>query len=260
MRRLTSVLAALVVLGAGAAVAAGGGPAPPQLPTIADDAPALSIEDVTTSETNFDTDAVLTVTLTRASTTTVTVHWATADGTADRTDYLVDSGTLTFAPGATSAHIAVLIKGDGLDEPNETFFVDLSQPAGATIAKGRGTVTILDDDPVLRFPVNAAVRASWRVHRTYTGVARLAVTRAPAGATVELHCAGRGCPFASRSAGRTLTRFFRGARLRPRSVVQVWVDAPGTIGKAFVYTIRSTKQPRLKTLCLPGPATKPVRC
>jgi hypothetical protein len=45
-----------------------------------------------------------------------------------------------------------------------------------------------------------------------------------------------------------------------RVTLELWVDAPGTIGKAFVYMIRSGKQPRAKTLCLPALATKPSPC
>jgi hypothetical protein len=262
VRRVTLSVAALalVLFGVGAAVALGGPSGGGQLPTIADEPPTLSIDDVTAGETNFDTDAVLTIALSGPSTKTVTVHWATADGTADSTDYLSDDGTATFPPGTTAVRIAVLIKGDGLDEPDETFFVDLSEAEGATIAKARGVVTISDDDPLRIFPVNAAVRASWRVHRAYTSVARLIVASAPAGASVEAHCQGKGCPFASRAAGRNLSTLFRGARLRPGSSVQVWIDAPGTIGRAFVYAMRRSEPPRATTLCLPGAATKPVRC
>jgi hypothetical protein len=215
---------------------------------------------VATHETNFDTDAVPTVTLTPASTETVTVHWATADGTADSTDYVADSGVLTFAPGMTTARVAVLIKGDALKEPDETIFVDLSNAENATISKARGVVTINDDDPALVFPLDATVRASWDVHRKYTRVARLVVTRAPDGATFEVLCAGRGCPFRDKQAGRNLTALFRGAKLRPGARIQLWIDAPGTIGKAFVYTIRASKVPRAKTLCLPPPGTKPAPC
>ena len=89
---------------------------------------------------------------------------------------------------------------------------------------------------------------------------RLLVAGASAGATVEAHCRGIGCPFAARETSREATALFRNAKLRPGTSVQLWVDSPGTIGKAFVYTIRSRKQPLAKTLCLPALATKPTRC
>jgi hypothetical protein len=42
--------------------------------------------------------------------------------------------------------ISVLVNGDTQVEPNETFFVNLSNPANATISKSQGIGTILDDD------------------------------------------------------------------------------------------------------------------
>ena len=41
----------------------------------------------------------------------------------------------------------MLVNGDRLGEPNETFFVNLSSPTNATIADGQGVGTILDDEP-----------------------------------------------------------------------------------------------------------------
>jgi Calx-beta domain len=222
--------------------------------------PALSIDDVRTIETNVDTVAVSTVTLAAASPETVTVRYATVAGTADSTDYVPDAGTLTFPPGTTTVRVPVMIKGDALDEPDETFSVELAEAEHATIARARGVVTIVDSDTPRVFPVDAAVRASWNVHRAYTTVKRLLVARAPAGASIEAHCRGQGCPFAARQTDREATALFRNAKLRAGATVQLWVDAPGTIGKAFVYTIRSGKRPRARILCLPAVATKPSPC
>jgi hypothetical protein len=41
----------------------------------------------------------------------------------------------------------VLVNGDRLAEPNETFAVNLSAPTNATIADGTGVGTIIDDEP-----------------------------------------------------------------------------------------------------------------
>ncbi len=95
---------------------------------------------------------LFTVTLSQASGSRVTVRFATANGTAvaGRTgDYTATSGTLTFNPGETSKTIAVAVRNDSLDEADETFFVNLSKASGATIAAGRGTGTIVNDDGVL---------------------------------------------------------------------------------------------------------------
>jgi hypothetical protein len=111
----------------------------------------LRIDDISVTEGNTGTrDATFTVTLSFASTEPVTVAYATADGSATAgSDYRAASGTLTFAPGETSKTITVLVNGDRLGEPNETFFVNLSSPTNAVIADGQGQGTIVDDEPYL---------------------------------------------------------------------------------------------------------------
>ena len=49
-------------------------------------------------------------------------------------------------PGDTTAQIIVKVVGDILVEPDETFYVNLSNPANATINVGRAQGTILNDD------------------------------------------------------------------------------------------------------------------
>ena len=77
----------------------------------------------------------------------MTVDYATAGGTAEEgTDYTATSGTLTFAPGEDSKTIPVPTLEDEIDEENETFTLNLSNPDGATIQDGTATGTINDDD------------------------------------------------------------------------------------------------------------------
>jgi hypothetical protein len=86
--------------------------------------------------------------LTEASTSTVTVQYATANGSAlAGQDYVAQSGTLTFAPGVMQQNILVAIAGDAIVEANETFTVTLSDPSeGASILDGSAAGTILNDD------------------------------------------------------------------------------------------------------------------
>jgi hypothetical protein len=86
--------------------------------------------------------------LTEASTSSVTVHYTTANGSAlAGQDYVAQSGILTFAPGTTQQSILVAVIGDAVVESNETFTVTLSDPsAGASILDGSATGTILNDD------------------------------------------------------------------------------------------------------------------
>lgn len=107
----------------------------------------LSIASVTAPESQGIFSFI--VTLSVASTSRVTVKYATADGTAvaGRTgDYTATSGTLTFNAGETSKVIAVSVRNDTLVEADETFSVRLSSASGATIATGTGIGTIVNDD------------------------------------------------------------------------------------------------------------------
>ncbi|CAB5132321.1 Alkaline phosphatase (EC, partial [Olavius algarvensis associated proteobacterium Delta 3] len=93
------------------------------------------------------TDAVFTVSLSTPVDAPVTVDYATTDGTATAgSDYTAVNGTLTFAPGVTEQEVRVPITGDETVEPNESFFVNLSNPVNDVIADGQGEATILDDD------------------------------------------------------------------------------------------------------------------
>jgi hypothetical protein len=112
--------------------------------------PALSINDVTVTEGNAGTvNASFTVTLSPTSSGTVTVNWATADGTATApSDYVSGSGSLTFSPGDATKTVTVVVNGDTVPEPNETFFVNLTGGSGATVADAQGQGTIINDDGV----------------------------------------------------------------------------------------------------------------
>jgi uncharacterized repeat protein (TIGR01451 family) len=129
--------------------------------TITDDdnAPGISVNDVSVTEGNSGTvNAVFTVTLAASSDFTVKVDFATADGTATvaGSDYQSNSGTLTFNPGDVSKTVTVLVNGDTASEPNETFFVNLSNPQNTTITDNQGQGTILNDDsPGVQFSSNS---------------------------------------------------------------------------------------------------------
>ncbi len=117
--------------------------------------PQLSINDVTKTEGDSGTtNATFTVKLSAASTQTITVNFATANGTAIAgSDYTSKSGTLTFTPGQTSKTVSVAIKGDTLNEDNETFKVILSNAINAAIADNEGIATITDNDPIPSFNI-----------------------------------------------------------------------------------------------------------
>ena len=122
------------------------------------------------------------VSLSPASLQTVTVAYATAAGTAtEDADYTGASGTLTFAPSATSRTITVTVQDDELDEEDESFTVVLSAPSdaatplNATFAGGAetlsATATIADDDAT-----PAITSGAFEVAEGQTVVGQLAAT------------------------------------------------------------------------------------
>jgi large repetitive protein len=114
------------------------------------DAPVITIGDATVTEGNSGTiNATLTVSLSKASTQTVTVKYATADGSATAgDDYVAAAATLlTFTPGQTSKTITVQVEGDQVAESTESFAVILSEATNAFLSDTSGAVTILDNEP-----------------------------------------------------------------------------------------------------------------
>ncbi len=90
---------------------------------------------------------VFRVTLSHKASTKVTVHYATANGTATAgSDYIARHGTLTIKKGKTSARIVITVKSDKIVEPNEILYVNLSRATKASIAVAQGVGTILNDD------------------------------------------------------------------------------------------------------------------
>ena len=79
---------------------------------------------------------------------TVTVDYATADGTAHAgDDYVATSGTLTFAPHERVKYVDVTINADGAGEPDETFFLNLSNESSGTMVDPQAVVTITETPP-----------------------------------------------------------------------------------------------------------------
>ncbi|MCT7985319.1 DUF4347 domain-containing protein [Laspinema sp. A4] len=110
--------------------------------------PRFTLENITLIEGNSQqTNATITVTLNAALNQLATVNYATVDDTAiSPEDYTATSGTLQFNPGETTNTITVAIAPDTIDEPDEQFFVNLSNPVNAAIATPQAIATITDDD------------------------------------------------------------------------------------------------------------------
>jgi hypothetical protein len=109
----------------------------------------VTINSVSKKEGNSGTTAfVFTLALSGSPLSTVTVDWATGGGTAAAvSDYVPASGTVSFAPGVTTRTVTVQVVGNTVPEPNETFFVNLSNPSpNAYLGNSQGVGTIANDD------------------------------------------------------------------------------------------------------------------
>lgn len=159
-----------------------------------------------------------------------------------------------------------------------------SNTATATISISSAPATRLDPELTWRFSVHAG----------YTTVLTMFATSVPAGASVKVECAGRGCPFgshiarASRSAtagaanSRTCKRrpcapkrtrgakprtgtkvdlagLFHGRRLAPGARITVSIVKPGAIGKVYIFTIRASRYPTVKRTCVAAGSSTPGR-
>ena len=151
----------------------------------------LSVADAEATE-GEDADMTFTVSLDRSPLRTITVDYATADGTATAgADYTSTSGTLTFAVGSRTNTVRVPILDDSHDDDGETFTLTLSNATNAFIKDGTATGTIENRDPLprallARFGRTAAVHVVEHVEE------RMTARRAPG--------------FEGRFAGRELRR------------------------------------------------------
>jgi len=122
-----------------------------------DTQPTISINDVSVDEGTGTTNAGFTVSLSNASSQTITVNYATANGSATSgNEYVATNGTVTFAPGQLTQPINVTVNGDLINEDSVTFNVNLTVPTNATITDAQGVGSIADDDaPVLTTEPNS---------------------------------------------------------------------------------------------------------
>jgi hypothetical protein len=157
--------------------------------TILDDDLSLAINNISiTQPTGGTAQATFTVNLSAAASFPVIVQFATVNGSATAgTDYVTDSGTLTFNPGQTSQSITALVLGESVNEATETFQVKLSNSSNAIIGQATGTATVLNSVPVPSISINNVTMTEEN-----SGPAAFTFTvslSAPSGQTVTVHYA-----------------------------------------------------------------------
>jgi hypothetical protein len=87
------------------------------------------------------------VQLSEASAKTVTVKFATADGSAkSASDFYSRTGSLTFTPGQTVKDVYVNVRGDRRKEPSEVMFLNIYSAHNAAIADSNASGVIRNDD------------------------------------------------------------------------------------------------------------------
>ncbi len=111
---------------------------------------SLSINDVTVTEGNSGlVTATFAVTLSSSTHSGVTFDISTQDdsATTGNNDYVAKSLLSQSIPGGGSTYsFDVTVNGDTTFEPNERFFVSVTNVVGATVADGTGVGTITNDD------------------------------------------------------------------------------------------------------------------
>lgn len=115
---------------------------------------SLSIADTTLDVGEGAGTVTVTVNRTGGSDGTVTVDYATQNGTATSpADFTATTGTLTFGPGVTTQSFTIPIVADNVPEGAETFTVALSnETGGAFLGAGTATITIAANLPGQAIP------------------------------------------------------------------------------------------------------------
>jgi beta-glucosidase len=114
-------------------------------------------EDTATVEQGTSVDVPVKLNMPSAS--DITVHYATADGSAVAgTDYTAAAGVLTFPAGTTTEQLHLVATANALHAPAKDFSVslDTAAPAGTVIGpRGTTTVTVTNHNPL---PTDGAVQ------------------------------------------------------------------------------------------------------
>jgi hypothetical protein len=111
--------------------------------------PTLTISNATKTENGASSSMIFQVNLSVASGKPITFQYATADGSATANlDYAPTSGTGTIPPGTATSGVSVTITDDQMFEPDETLFVNLTNPTNVVLGTTQAQGTITNDDPI----------------------------------------------------------------------------------------------------------------
>ncbi|MDJ0843582.1 MAG: Calx-beta domain-containing protein, partial [Crocosphaera sp.] len=118
--------------------------------------PFLTISNPTVTENDSNNqELVFNVSLSTPSNETITVNYATENGTATLgNDYTSVNGFLTFEPGEINKTITVPILDDNVLEEDETVYLNLSQSTNAHLTDNQATATIINKQMSNQSPTN----------------------------------------------------------------------------------------------------------
>ena len=214
-----------------------------------DEAGVLSVGNVTVTEGDAGTvDATFTISLSIPFYQTFTVDYITSNQTATADlDYVAQAGTVAFPTGATQRTVTIPVKGDLLDEANETFRLTVSGSTGPdTGATRTATATITDDDTTLSVN-NASVTEgnAGTANLTFT-VTMLEVYRAAVTVDYSTSEGGGGAALATSGADFLATTgtvtIPQGSRTATFTVPSVG-DVIDELAESFVVTLSNSSGP-----------------
>ena len=215
---------------------------------------SMSVGDATAHEDN-DPTADFVVTLQPAQSTTVTVQYATSDGTATAgADYTSDSGTLTFAPGVTEQTITITVLDDTVPDNGETFKLTLSNPStGVYLERDQATGTIRNADYLVSVAdasgnendyMQFVVSINEEVREGFVEVFY---------ATSDI-TATAGEDYRARSISHTwAVHFWPGRGTEQVIKIWTWPDKVEDSGETFMLTVRPSTNGRSRTVQIENP-------
>ena len=163
------------------------------------------------------------------------------------------SASRTFSAGSFNVSMRVTDTGDSFAIVTQTIVV------GVPPAAPKGEVTRLR--ALTPFPI---VRMAGRIVRSGTKL-RVLTVDVPAGSTLTVRCAGKGCPFsrdtrAAKAARKLRIRKLENRLLRSGMMIKIFVTKAGTIGKYTSIKIRRGKPPKRVDRCLMPGSMRPAKC
>ena len=210
--------------------------------------PTISVNDVSITEGTGSTKT-LTFTVTQSARAKSRVSFTTVRDTAKApADFLMKTGSVRFAGNKLTKTVSVTIVGDAFDEPEETFFLELTGATGATIEDGEGLGTIQDDDlpPVVQVPPTLSVPEGQSGDTT---VATIDVTlSAPSGQPVLVDWAtadGTGAVAGSDYESGSATLEFAPGETDKAILIDVIGDLADEADETFTTTISSPQNANL---------------